>query len=126
MQRVGARNWGLVAAIGGAAIVGAILLLVAEFGPQQASAPAPHPTITAPSPPEQIAQPKQQAVVPIPPSGATAPSPSDKSLQPKQPDASTTSGRPLTTAQERALKPGNSSRSAETARKWSLYRRGNS
>ena len=106
-QPMGARNWRL-AAIAGAAIVGAILLLVAEFGPRQPSTPIPHPAVTAASPPEEAAQPKQQAVVPIPPSVGTAPSPRDEAVQAKQPDASTTSAMALTAAQERALKAGDS------------------
>ena len=36
------RNWHLIAAIAGAVIVGAILLLIAEFGQRQASTPIPH------------------------------------------------------------------------------------
>jgi len=79
--QIGAGNWRVVAAIASAAIVGAILFLVAQFGPRQTSTPIPHPAVTAPSPPEEAAQ-------------------------PKQPEASTTSGKPLTAAQERGPRPG--------------------
>ena len=80
-QSANLKNWRLIVAVAGAAIAGAILLWVTEFGPRQASPPIPHPTVTAPSPPEETAQ-------------------------PKQPAKSTTSESSLTRAQERALKPG--------------------
>ena len=55
-----------------------------------------------------FAERSRQASPPIPQSTLVAPPPPNEAVQPKQPDGSTTSGRSLTSAQERALKAGDS------------------